>query len=74
MESKKDTNGYRFDDRRHYDKDSPSGCEERRCHIRREGDRFKVLLKKIFDRHMEESITDEQIKIVLAPVLEKLKA
>jgi len=65
---------YRFDDRREYNYGPPNGLGERRYTNRREGDKFKVWLKAIFDWHMEETISDEQVRHILEPVLKKIQA
>ena len=64
----------RFNDRRSYNYGPPDESEERRINHRREEDKFRVWLKAIFDWHMEETITDEQVQKVLKPVLEKVRA
>jgi len=67
-------NEYRFDDRREYDTGPPTGYHDRRETLRREDDRFRVMLKRIFDLHMEDTISDEQIKRILEPIVIRIKA
>ena len=49
------------------------GFVERRKGGRRGDDRFAATLKAIFDQHMEDTITDEQMQRILEPVLNKIR-
>ena len=65
---------YRFSDRRVYNYGPPDGSSERRFVHRREEDKFKVWLRSILEWHMEETISDEQVKHLLEPVLARIHA
>ena len=64
----------RFDDRREYNDGPPEGTDERRVDHRRENDHYRANIKTVLDLSMEETVTDEEVNKVLAPVLEKIKA
>ena len=62
------------DERRLYDFGIPPGVDERRSSIRRELDWSRSMYSSIFDRNMEETVSDEKIKNITAPVIEKIKS
>ena len=65
---------YYFDRRQHNICFIPGpGFVERRVANRRSDDRFGALLKSIFDSHMEDTVSDEQIQRVVEPVLKKIR-
>jgi len=65
-------------DRRQYSKHTVEFIEEhgeRRVSSRRENDRmFGARIKRIFDIHMFETVSDEQVQQALQPVLEMVKS
>ena len=63
-----------YDDRRRYDFGPPRGFPDRRASLRRESDKFRMMLKRIFELHMEDTISDAEVKSVLTPVLKKINA
>ena len=65
----------RYNDRRQYNAcfTPGPGFIERRVAHRRSDDRFAATLKAIFDRHMEDTITDEQVGAIVEPALKKLR-
>ena len=67
-------NEYRFDDRRCFNFGPPKGKPERRIAYRRDGDRFRAWLKIILTRHFEETISDEDVYHIVAPVLMRIRA
>ena len=67
----------RINDRRQYDFSVAAfgvGFVERRKADRRGVDRLRVVIRKIFDLDMEDTITDELKDRVLAPVLNKIRS
>ena len=59
-------------ERRLYDYGIPPGIDERRSSVRRELDWSRTMYKLIFDQHMEDTISDEEMEKDLAPVMEKI--
>jgi hypothetical protein len=64
---------YRFDDRRCFNIGPPKVLPERRVSRRRECDNFRVWLKAVLTMHCEETVSDEDVCHVLAPVLVRIQ-
>ena len=64
---------FRFDDRREYNDGPPGEAEERRVKYRRENDQYRADLKTLLDQSADDTVTEDEVKKVLAPVLENIK-
>ena len=62
-------------ERRHYNFGfvSGPGFVERRKGGRRGDDRFAATLKAIFDRHMEDTISDERVGAIVEAALKRIR-
>ena len=73
MEQLENKDIFRFDDRREYNDGPSDETEERRVEYRRGSDQYRADLKSVLDLEMEDTVTDEEVNKVLAPVLENIK-